>query len=118
MLWLQALVCFCAWIGYGVLLARTNRGKAALPTQRLAPLWGAGALIVGMVVLVGCLYAVAASGGLQSGVLTGWAWIAVLVGGTIFVHLQSVGALILLRSALGRETAVPAKTSVGEKDPS
>lgn len=118
MLWLQAAVCFCAWIGYGVILARTERARSLLPAKRVAAGWGALALIAGMLLLVASLFGVATFGGLQQGALTLWGWIIVLFGGAAFVHLQCAGALILFRAAIQRETSPSTQTSVPSEDPS
>lgn len=116
MLWLQALTCFCAWIAYGIALAKSSRAKSGLTTRKQHPAWGAVALVAGMLVLVAGLYGIGIAGGVQQGALTGWAWAAVLMIGMVFVHLQSIGALILFRAATERETRLRAETSVPKED--
>lgn len=73
-------------------------------------------LVLGMIVLTGTLYLVAINRGLGEGGLKPWAVAIVFLTGLIFVHCQSVGALLILKSAIGPETRTKHQTSVRTED--
>jgi len=118
MLWLQAGICFILWIAYGVAMrGRADRLRASVGQwsrgQRVA--FGSAGLILGLILLLAGLYAVAMLGGIQDQALTLWAWIACAVLGLGFIHLQVVGATAMITLALEQETDRPGQTSIPEE---
>lgn len=116
MLWVQSTLCFCSWIGYGVWLARSNAVKRVKASKARNLALGPILLLLGMVVLTGSLYLVAINRGLGDNGLKPWALGVVLLTGLVFVHCQSVGALLILKSAIGPETRSKSQTSVRTED--
>jgi hypothetical protein len=106
--WVQAGVCFVAWVAYGWWL----RGKTDGWLARLSP-WspkscacvGSLGLVAGGLMALVALSFVAWAGGIKEGALSLWAWVAVLATGFAFVWAQSVSAVCLVSSSLRRETS-------------
>lgn len=73
-------------------------------------------MILGAVELAGGIWMIAKAGGLQNGSLLPWAWVSVFVVGTVFVQLQSWGAIGLVTLALRRETQPPGQASLAKED--
>lgn len=107
MTWVGAAICFVFWVGYGALMARKGRAFRAkigsLSRGRRVFLGSAG-LILGMVFLVGALYAIASLGGAGKDGVALWAWPLIGLAGLGFVHAQVVGAAALATLALDKET--------------
>lgn len=104
MFWAQALLCFAVWVGFGLLLflrASQLRSWLMARSRNARMVIGVVGLIAGGFILTGGLYAVASYGGMQEGVLTPWAWLAVGVLGLPFVASQVVGAAALLLASMG-----------------
>lgn len=79
---------------------------------------GSVGLVAGLVLLGIGLWLVAALGGLTADGLVPWAWLAVTVIGTGFVHLQVLGAAAMVSLVTEEETAKVERSSVKlEKEP-
>lgn len=116
MLWAQAGVCFLAWCGYGVWLARSTVGRRLLRPLRRSTLSGALLLLLGAGLLVAGLFAVGSMGGLHNGALTPWAWAATLMAGCVFVHFQAWGAVCLTMNMLRPETQTKSRPSLPSEE--
>ena len=76
---------------------------------------GSVGLLTGLALLAGGLYGVFALGGIQDGELKPWAWIAVAGVGTVFIHMQVLGAAAMITLVLDEETARRGKTSISKE---
>ncbi len=118
MIWLQAGACFVLWVCYGLWLRRSSASlKARMhgSSRRTRTLLGSVGLLVGLAVLAAGLYAVSRFGGLDANGLKPWAWMAVLLVGTVFVHLQVLGAAAMVSLVLDEVTAKADRSSVNQE---
>jgi hypothetical protein len=99
MIWVQALVCFAIWIGYGFVQSRRSqeiRAKlSALPRSRRV-MSGAVLMLFGAATLFGVLMLVQIMGGLTQSGLTFLSWVLVAAGGLAFVHAQTMAMAMLI----------------------
>jgi hypothetical protein len=118
MIWLQAGACFVLWVGYGLWLRRSSESlKARMQglSRRSRTLLGSVGLLAGLAVLALGLFAVFQLGGLDESGLKPWAWLAVAVVGTVFVHMQVLGAAAMVSLVLDEVTAGADRPSVIEE---
>ncbi len=118
MIWLQAGACFVLWVGYGLWLRRSSESlKARMHglSRRSRTLLGSVGLLAGLAVLALGLFAVIQFGGLGENGLRPWAWFAVAGVGTVFVHLQVLGAAAMVSLVLDEVTAGADRPSVIEE---
>ena len=118
MIWLQAGTCFLLWVAYGFWMRRSSeqmRRAMHGKSRRARTMLGSAGLIAGLALLAGGLYGVYALGGIQGGELTPWGWIAVAVVGTVFIHMQVLGAAAMITLVLDEETARRNKTSISKE---
>ncbi len=118
MIWLQAGACFVLWVGYGLWLRRSSESlKARMQglSRRSRTLLGSAGLLAGLAVLALGLFAVFQLGGLDENGLKPWAWLAVAVVGTVFVHMQVLGAAAMVSLVLDEVTAGADRPSVIEE---
>ena len=73
---------------------------------------GSIGLLAGLAVLAAGLYGIYSLGGVKDGLLTIGGWIGVALVGTIFVHMQVIGAAAMITLVLDEETARRDQTSV------
>lgn len=118
MLWLQAGICFIAWIVFGVWLrsrAESIRDRIGGTSRTQRVLLGSAGLIMGLVGLLTGLWLIAGNGGIQAGSLTGWAWLACLGLGLGFVYLQVLGATAMITLVIDEETDRRRRASIPEE---
>ncbi len=114
MIWAQGAVCFVVWVAYGLLLRRrATRWAAGLSgaPRGLLVFLASGGLIVPAGLLLGALYLIGRSGGLQDGAMTPWAMVLVTLLGVAFVHCQTASALAMALLVSRPETGKRARPS-------
>ncbi|MBS1709313.1 MAG: hypothetical protein JSS65_11425 [Armatimonadetes bacterium] len=112
MLWAQSGASFVVWVVGGLLLAR-SAAASWLPrlSRRSQSTLGPLALLAGLVVLVGGLWAAWSAGGVRAGALLPVPWVLATVTGVAFTALQTFGALCLLNVSRPPETRAAAQAS-------
>ncbi len=118
MIWLQAGACFVLWVCYGLWMRRSSdtlKARMQGSSRRVRALLGSVGLLAGLAVLAIGLYAVFQLGGLDKDGLKPWAWLAVIVIGTAFVHMQVLGAAAMVSLVLDEVTAGADRPSVNEE---
>jgi len=99
MIWVQSSVCFLVWIVYGLIMRReTPRFRhwiASIPRTRKV-IYGAALLLYGMFKLIGGLFGVRYLGLIQHGQFTLSGFLIVAVVGTLFIHSQVMGAMLMI----------------------
>ena len=122
MMLLQSFAAFGLWIAYGLWMRSQQdrlRIKLQSSSRRHRVLLGSAGFIVSMIVLLGGLAAISALGGTTKEGLKAWAWVAVVVVGSIFIHLQVLGAgamITLIQD--GQPPADPRASDSAEGKPS
>jgi hypothetical protein len=115
MIWIQGLISFLVWIGYGFFQARRSekiRAWVCSLSRQHRAVSGALLIVVGMAFLFGGLFALLQMGGFTATGLTPVAWGAVTLLGLLFVHFQTLGTGMLV-SLIGADvTNDPQHTSI------
>lgn len=114
MIWAQSLAAFALWIAYGLQLRRGGerlRAKLRAMSRGRRVAWGVLGFLGSALMLLGGLFAIQAAGGLQNGLLTGWAWALVAMLGCAFVHLQVVAAGAMISLVEQSEPPTPREPS-------
>jgi hypothetical protein len=117
MIWLQAGACFVLWVCYGLWLRGSSdslRARMHGLSRRTRTLLGSIGLLAGLAVLLGGLSVVFRFDGLGQTGLRPWAWAAVAAFGTVFVHMQVLGAAAMVSLLLDEVTAGAGRPSVIE----
>jgi hypothetical protein len=99
MFWIQGLVCFVLWIGYGFVQSRRS-GQIRENLQKLSrktrALSGAALMLLGAGVLFGALIGNHALGGFTPTGMTPLSWICIALAGLLFVHAQTMAMAMLV----------------------
>lgn len=112
--WGQALAAFVIWISYGFFLwrrqPRMTETARHLPARQvmvrsLAWLLGSSLSSLGLLSVVGGL------GGVEEGRLVPWGLAVAVVAGLIFVHGQTVAAVLMVVGSSSQRTPRPSDTS-------
>lgn len=118
MIWLQAGACFVLWVGYGLWMRRSSerlRLDMHGRSRRWRSMLGSVGLLAGLAVLAAGVYGVFRLGGVVDGTLRPWAWAVVAVVGTVFIHMQVLGAAAMVTLMIDGETARREDTSIGQE---
>jgi hypothetical protein len=111
MFWLQGLVSFALWIGYGIMQSRRSpaiKAKLVSMPRHKRALNGALLMVGGGAVLFAVLLAVYALGGFTRVGMSLWAWFAISAAGLLFVHGQTMSMAMLVTLIVE-----PGVTSIG-----
>lgn len=108
------MAAFAIWVAYGFLLRR-RQGRWLALAQGLSPrkVWSRslGWLLGGSGIALGLLVAVGAGGGVRDGRLVPWGMLVSVIAGLVFVHGQTVAAVIILTGTVTKRTTDPSGTS-------
>ncbi|HEY0866437.1 MAG TPA: hypothetical protein VGE01_03605 [Fimbriimonas sp.] len=116
MIWIQGLLSFLVWVGYGFWQSRRPQPPLTF-TRRMRRevrgLTAAALLLVAVALLFGALDAVYRFGGFRPQGLAPWAWGLVTVVGLAFIHLQTLSLALIVTLAKDSVTAgrTPASTT-------
>lgn len=112
----QAFVSFLIWILYGSLQARRApalRPRLAALSRSRRALLGPVLMIGGASALLGAIAIVSAFNGLSPTGLKLWAWAIVTLAGLVFVHAQSLAAVMMVSLATETEPTGSGRASEG-----
>lgn len=99
---------FAIWLAYGLFQwQRSGKIRDALSQvcRKRKMLWGPLLLLAGVAVMAGCLVLVQSAGGITPKGMAPWAFAFLTVGGLAFLHLQVMGAAMMVSLAVTGECA-------------